>query len=159
MDVASPDRSANPKETPEPKSASNAHGWRQSIDVGIAAALIVFAAIATAVFPDGSLVRMLVVFTALLTAPGYLLIQASLVPARSTRTRFRHLLVSVGVSPAVVALFALSAAILPGGFRPLPIIVFVTAGSLALAGVALLRRWAAQPATVASEDEDVTQTA
>lgn len=132
--------------------------WRRSADVIAGAGLALVAALVAAVLPDGSTLRLAVALPVLMVVPGYLLLQALLVPARSWTARGRHALLSLGLSPAVLGLLALSTAIVPGGFRPVAIAATVTVGCLAFAGVALRRRWS-QAHAIAGEEEDVTQTA
>lgn len=113
--------------------------WRAP-DVALAAALALAAAIAFALLPGGGALRVALVVPVLLVVPGYLLIQALVVPPASGRRRALHSLLAVGVSPGVVGLLALSTALVPGGFRPVPIVVVVTVACLVLAAVALYRR-------------------
>lgn len=132
---------------------------KRSADVVAATGLVLVAALAAVVLADGSTLRPVVALPILMVAPGYLLLQALLVPARSPTERGRHLLVSLGLSPAVLGLLALATAVVPGGFRPLPIAATVTLGCLAFAGVALRRRWSVARTLAAEEEDDVTQTA
>lgn len=133
--------------------------WKASADLLLAAALALAAGAAALMLPDGSTLRLALVLPILLLAPGYLLLQALIVPARSMTDRGRHLLLSLGVSPAVLGLLALSTAIVPGGFTPGAIVLVVTVGCVLLAGIGFQRR-RAKARVVADEDEDdVTQTA
>jgi uncharacterized membrane protein len=97
---------------------------------------------------EGDLARVVLTLPVLLWAPGYLLMQAMLVPARDARRRAVHAVAAVGVSPAVVGLLALATAILPGGFRPAVIVSVVTLACVALAATAYYRRatWTPEPA-------------
>lgn len=157
-DVSSRDRSDEPDPTARGQPAEGRVRWKRSADVVVAAGLMLVAALAAAVLPDGSMLRLAVALPILGIAPGYLLLQALIVPARSWTARGRHALLALGLSPAVLGLLALSTAIVPGGFRPVPIAATVTVGCLAFAGVALRRRWS-QARAIAGEEEDVTQTA
>lgn len=139
-----------PRETDSPD-------WRRSIDLLVAASLVLVAGLAALALPGGG-VRLAITVPVLMLAPGYLLLQALLVPARSVGDRGRHLLLSLGVSPAVLGLMALSTAIVPGGFTEGVILAVVTLGCLVLAGVGYRRR-RATARVVAGDEEDVTQTA
>lgn len=130
---------------------------KHSADVAAAALAMVAAAGLAALMPEGSLLRLALIAPILLIAPGYLLIQALVVPARSARTRLLHGFLSFGVSPAVLGLLALATALLPNGFQPWIIVASVTLGCVLLAGIAVRRRWAR--ARVVHSEEDVTQTA
>lgn len=132
---------------------------KRSADILLAAGVAVVAALAAAVLPSGSTLRIVLVLPIVLFAPGYLLLQALIVPARSASERGRHALLSVGVSPALVGLLALSTAIIPGGFKRVTIGAVITLGCLVLAGVGLRRRWASDHVLAGEEEEDVTQTA
>lgn len=142
--------------------AGPAAGWdrlKRSADVLAGAGLALVALVGAIAIPSGSTVRLAIVLPILLVVPGYLLLQALLVPARPAAERGRHLLVSVGLSPAVLGLLALSTAIVPGGFTRGSILAIVTAGCLVFAGVALRRRWSKAHVLAAEDEEDVTQTA
>ena len=132
---------------------------KASVDVLVAAGAML-AAIATAlILPGGSTLRLAVVLPVLMVAPGYLLLQALLVPTRSATARVRHALLSLGVSPAVLGLLALSTAIVPGGFTEGAILAVVTLGCLVLAGVSVHRRRVEAQVIAGEDEEDVTQTA
>lgn len=140
------------------RAGAGTSSWRASADLLIAGVAVLLAGAATLVLPDGSTLRLVLVLPILLLAPGYLLLQALLVPARSTAARGRHLLLSLGVSPAVLGLLALSTAIVPGGFTSGAIILVVTVGCVLLAGVGFQRR-RVRARVLAGDEEDVTQTA
>lgn len=125
---------------------------RASADIIGAASLAVLAALVAFVVPDGAAFRVYVTLAILLTVPGYLLIQTGVVPTRRHRTRAKHLLLGVGVSPVVVGLAALSTAAVDGGFKPAPIVVMVTVVCVSLALIAFIRRSLHQdaPAQVAT---------
>ena len=110
-----------------------------SLDLTVAGVLLVAgAAAALGGAPPG--VRVLLAATVLFVVPGYLLLQA-LFPGGTAAERARHGLLSLGISPALVGLFALAAAALPGGFQAPTLVMAVTLGGLVLLGVAALRRW------------------
>lgn len=111
-----------------------------TLDIVIAAALVVIAAFATAILPEGSIARIVMVLPVLFFAPGYLLLQALPIPIFSSWSRTVHGFLAIGISPAIVGLLALSTSLVPGGFKPVPIITVVTLVSLALAAAALYRR-------------------
>lgn len=132
--------------------------WKRSVDLLVAAGLMVLAGGAALALPDGSTLRLAFVVPILLVAPGYLLLQALIVPARSAATRGRHAVLSLGVSPALLGLLALSTAIVPGGFQEGAILAVVTIGSVVLGAVGFGRR-RAKARVLAGDEEDVTQTA
>lgn len=113
------------------------------MDILVAVTLGLVAALAFALLPEGSTLRLLLAMPMLFFVPGYLLIQAFAVPAAPRKERAVHGLFAVGVSPAVVGLLAFSTSLLPGGFRPVSIVVMVTLGVLAFATVAVMRRLSA----------------
>jgi hypothetical protein len=110
------------------------------LDIGVALALALVGTFAVGAFDDGSTARVVLVAPILLFAPGYLLLQALLVPARSARTRLLHGVLSIGISLAVVGLVSLTAAVVRGGFRPAVIVALVTLTCIALAATATYRR-------------------
>lgn len=109
--------------------------------VDVVVAMVAVGAAATVAFmlPDGSTVRWALALPIVLLAPGYLLLQAIFVPAQSVASRLIHALVSLGVSPAIVGLLALSTAPF-GAFREGPIVTVVTGSCLVLGLIALIRR-------------------
>lgn len=109
------------------------------LDVLIVGGLAVLAAIVAFTLPAGDPARFALTLPVLLIAPGYLLIQA-FIPDATGRTRLVHGLLSIGVSPAVVGLLALSTALIPGGFGATSIIAAVTLWCLIMASIAMLRR-------------------
>lgn len=116
-------------------------------DLLLAAAAPVLAALLMVLVPDGNVVRIALAGAVVFLAPGYLLLEAT-APAGGAGERGREarpwrLAMALGLSPAVVALVALAAALVPGGFRPLPIAGAVALVCVALAAVALRRRRAA----------------
>jgi uncharacterized membrane protein len=76
----------------------------------------------------------------LLVAPGYLLLQALIVPRPAGGRRALQGLLAIGLSPGIVGLLALSTSLVRGGFKPTPILVVVTGACLALAAIAFRRR-------------------
>jgi hypothetical protein len=122
-------------------------------DLAVAAAACIAAAAATMWMPAG-LPRAILAFSVLAIAPGYLLIQAVLVPARPVADRLGHCAYALGVSPAYLGLVALTTVFSPNGFRPKAIVAVTLVASLALAAAALARRSAAlrqRPAAPTSE--------
>lgn len=109
------------------------------MDVVAAAGLAVAAAAASLSLPPGPL-RLALVLPMLLFAPGYLLLQAFVVPAARGADRGWQALASLGISPALLGLLALLTSIVEGGFRLGAILAVTTLGCLALAAAALVRR-------------------
>lgn len=112
--------------------------WRW-VDVAGAATLAVAAGIGAAVLEPGPL-RLALTLPMVLFVPGYLLLQAFRVPAASGRELGWQALASLGISPAVLGLLALSTAIVEGGFRLGVILVTTTVACLLFATAALVRR-------------------
>lgn len=140
-----------------PRSGSHRFGWphrypwrspwadagprfRRSADLVAAAAFTALAASQAFFMPLGNPIRVFITLVFLLTVPGYLLIQALVVPARPAASRWVHALLGVGISPAIVGLLALSTALIPGGFHPVVIIAIVISACAALAAAAFGRR-------------------
>ncbi|HUR25613.1 MAG TPA: DUF1616 domain-containing protein [Candidatus Thermoplasmatota archaeon] len=121
-----------------PRPARGGHAWPK-LDVAIASGLVVLAFVAATSLPAGSL-RLALVLPMLLFAPGYLLLQAFVVPAAPRAARTWQGLASLGISPAVLGLLALATSIVQGGFRLDAILLLATIGSLAFAATALVRR-------------------
>lgn len=114
--------------------------WATGLDVVAGVLLVGCAVVAFALLPDGSGLRLALALPMLLLVPGYLLIEAVAEPATTGRARLVRLLLALGVSPALVGLLALATALLPVGFRPLPIVIIIVFASLGLGAVALWRR-------------------
>lgn len=112
---------------------------RESMDLMVCVALCLIAAAAT-FWAEGSLARLAVTLPILLTVPGYLLLQALIVPAASASRRTVHVLLAFGVSPVVVGLLALSTTAVPDAFRPQVIVAVVTIVCLGLAATSVVRR-------------------
>lgn len=112
----------------------------ESLDLWLGAALALVGGAAATFLPPKDPARFLLALPTLLLVPGYLLIQVLLPRPASRSGRLRHALVALGVSPALVALLALSTALVEGGFRANSIMVVVTAACLLLAGGAYVRR-------------------
>ena len=102
--------------------------------------LVAAACAAYAWLPGGSPLRMAAAVSILFFVPGYLLGEAVAGPARTASSRALRALVAVGTSPAIVGLLALGTAVLPGGFRPLPILALLAVACAAMAAAALWRR-------------------
>lgn len=106
------------------------------LDLLACCALVASACAAYAWLPGGSALRMAAAISVLFFAPGYLLIEAVAGPVKSSGARVVRAFLAIGVSPAIVGLLALGAGVLPGGFRPVPILILlaVACGALAVAG-------------------------
>jgi uncharacterized membrane protein len=112
--------------------------WRAQADLLAALALVLVAAVAALALGPGPL-RVLLTLPALAVAPGYLLVQAA-VPRQRPSAWLRHACAALGAGPALLGLCALATALVPGGFRPVPIVLATTAAAALLGAVALLRR-------------------
>lgn len=127
-----------------PQQAEQAHTWawrpRVCSDVLLSTGLVVLAAAVALTLPVESTLRAVLTLPVLLVAPGYLLLQALLVPARRPRRRVLHAVFGLGISPPLLGLMALSTTVVPGTFTPNTIIVAVTLGCLALGALAVFRR-------------------
>lgn len=121
------------------------------VDLALAGAIALAAPIAAIYHPDNTVLRLGSTVPALLLVPGYLLLQAILPSVSARPGRGHQAALSIGLSLPVVGLAALSAAVTPWGFRPVPVMVSVTLASLGLCALALYRRTRAEPA---SEDPD-----
>ncbi len=111
----------------------------QSTDLLLALAVVAGAAAARSL-PGGSTLRLVLTLPVILFVPGYLLLQALLVPVRPGAGHLLQTLLAVGISLPLVGLFALSTSLVAGGFRPTPIVLAISLGCLTLAAVALVRR-------------------
>lgn len=135
--TARPFDPSNPPGAPPAKAAPPAPlRW---LDLSGSTILVVLGAFAALSLPEGPL-RLLLTLPVLLFAPGYLLLQAFVVPPARGAAVGWQCLASLGISPAVVGLLALSTAIVEGGFRVGAIVLMTTIGSLGLAAAALVRR-------------------
>lgn len=110
------------------------------VDLAVAVGLVLVAVLVAASRPEGDAVRLAVAAPVVLVVPGYLLLQAALVPARSAKMRVVHAAAAIGLSPVVLGLAALATALVPGGFQTGPIVAVVTVFCLALAALAGYRR-------------------
>lgn len=126
------------------------------LDLWLASAATVLAAVAAFLLPDGSLVRLLVTAPAWLFLPGYLMLQALLVPVRPPALRVVHAVAAIGLSIPMVGLLALATVVLPGGLSERSIVAVVTFVCLALAVVAGMRR-IARPNVDDEPDEPVVR--
>lgn len=113
---------------------------KRSLDILALSGLVVLAALAAFALPEGSAFRWGFTLPVVLVAPGYLLLQAIFVPARPVGSRLVHALLSLGISPAIVGLLALSTALVPGGFQRSAIVGVVAVGCMVLGGLGLFRR-------------------
>lgn len=130
---------APPPAQPTPKSARDPRPRLRWLDVAGAALLVLAAAFVVSSDITGPL-RLAATLPVLLFAPGYLLLQAVVVPPARGASLLRQALACLGISPAVVGLLALATAIVAGGFTAGAIVATVTVGSLAFAAIALQRR-------------------
>jgi hypothetical protein len=144
--AATPAKAKTAKATRAARGPRGPYAWA---DVAIAAALALMAALAAGNLPVGAL-RYLLTVPMLVLVPGYLLLQAFVVPPARGAARGWQVLASLGLSPAVVGLLALTTAIVQGGFRLPIILILVTLASLGLGAVALARRRALAPLRTAS---------
>ena len=128
-----------PAGLPAPKAGRDPRARLRWLDLLGAALLVVVAAFAVSSDFAGPL-RLALTLPLLLFAPGFLLLQAVVVPPASGASLARQALASMGISPAVVGLFALATAIVAGGFTEGAIVGTVTVGSLLFAVIALQRR-------------------
>lgn len=147
--IPSPDRphaTDGPADSRRFTSQQAQHGqpwaWRPRAwsDVLISSGLVVIAAAIALTLPSGSTLRAVLTLPVLLVAPGYLLLQSILVPARPPSRRLLHAVLGLGISPPLVGLLALSTTVVPGIFTPNTIIAAVTLGCLALGTLAVFRR-------------------
>ena len=115
--------------------------WTRSWDLLACCFLVAAGCTASVGLADGTALRMAFALPLLFFAPGYLLIEAVAGPAKASAHRAVRALLAIGVSPALVGLLALAAAVLPAGFRPAPILILlaVACGIMAIAG--FWRRW------------------
>lgn len=152
---ARPSRLSGADRPPRPARAGNA--WPK-LDVAVGAGLVVTAFVASTALPPSSL-RLALVLPMLLFAPGYLLLQAFVVPAAPRSARTWQALASLGISPAVLGLLALATSIVQGGFRSDAILLLTTIGSLAFAATALVRRRNLARTTATPKTVDAPQAA
>lgn len=131
--------------------------FRDDRDILIAATLVLAALLAVLALPDGHLLRVVLVVPILLALPGYLFLQVFFVPPETGMARNWQIMLSIGLSPVLVALLAFSTSLFPGGFRPAAIVAVVTAACLAFAVVTMYRRRRASSlAGAASESNGTT---
>ncbi|MHB1262098.1 MAG: DUF1616 domain-containing protein [Thermoplasmatota archaeon] len=121
-----------------PRPQRGEHSWPK-LDIAIAGSLGIAATAAAVSLPPSTL-RTVLALPMILFVPGYLLLQAFVVPAAAGRTRTWQAFASIGISPAILGLMALSTSIVQGGFRLGAILMVTTLGCLAFATTALLRR-------------------
>ncbi len=123
----------------------NRHKHRTGWDLGICLVLAGIAAAAAFWMPAESPFRLVLGLPVLVFVPGYLLLQALMVPRKASLPRWVEALLAIPVSPAVVGLLALATWIIPGGFTPRMIIGVVTGACFLLGAIALQRRQAPTP--------------
>lgn len=117
-------------------------------DLVVAVGLLGLAFLAAWQMEPGNL-RLALTLPALAIVPGYVLLQAALVPVRTPLERAGHAAFALGLSPAYLALVALTTTFTPDGFRAGPILGWTLAGSAVLAVAAFLRRRAWRPGDAA----------
>lgn len=135
---------------PRPKRAGA--GWPKA-DVAVALALGAVS-VGAAVSMEAGLARTLLALPMLLFVPGYLLLQAFVVPAATGPGRGWQVLASLGISPAVVGLLSLMTSIVDGGFRLGAILALTAFGTLAFGVAALVRRNALANASPTAKPAD-----
>lgn len=113
---------------------------RGSWDLGLSVALALAGALGALWLPAGETLRLILAVPVVLVVPGYLILQALMVPTDRRFPRWLEALFSIALSPAIVGLVALATWVIPGGFRPTVIIGTVTGACFLLAAVALQRR-------------------
>ncbi len=125
-------------------------------DLALAAAAALLAGLGSVALPAGSALRLAVAAPALLLVPGYVALEA-FVPRPGGR--LRNLVLGVCVGPALIGLLALATAMVPGGFRAGSLVAMLTSGCVALAAVALARRWrgSEEPHADASRSSDASR--
>ncbi|HLE46947.1 MAG TPA: DUF1616 domain-containing protein [Candidatus Thermoplasmatota archaeon] len=109
-------------------------------DLLVVVLLTILGAAAVWFLPPGNVLRILLAASVLLFAPGYLLIEAAVVPGGRGQGRLVHGAMAIGASIGLVGVLALGTALVPGGFRPEPMVAVVTAASLTCAALANFRR-------------------
>jgi uncharacterized membrane protein len=114
--------------------------WRGNLDVVAALAAALLAAVAALSLPEGSTARMAITLPVLFIVPGYVALQAVFLPKRDARRRWFHALFSIGLSPAIVGLLALTTALAPGGFQPRSIVLLLTLAILWGGALGIWRR-------------------
>jgi hypothetical protein len=119
--------------------------FRDASDLLVGAAFLLGSLLAVYALPAGTPLRLFLVLPILFLVPGYLLMQLLVVPAAPAPARATHAIMSLGISPALVGLLALSTAFLPGGFRTGSIVGLVTLVGLGFAAGAGFRRWHVTP--------------
>jgi hypothetical protein len=159
--------SADPAKARSPRSASSTNrpprpkrsgGSWPKLDILGAAALGLVAVAAAVTLPPGPL-RLTLVLPMLLFVPGYLLLQAFVVPAATGDRRCWQALASLGISPAVLGLLSLLTSVVEGGFRLGAILALTAFGSLAFAAAALVRRRALSRSNSSPQTTDAPQAA
>lgn len=108
-------------------------------DLALALVLLGVAALAAWRLHPGPL-RTALTLPALAVVPGYVLLQAAIVPARPPVARLGHALFALGLSPAYLALAALTTTFAAHGFRAGPILGVAFGGTAILAAAAIVRR-------------------
>lgn len=146
-----PPRSSAAGRPPRPQRAERS--WPK-LDIALAGSLGIAATAAAVSLPPGTL-RTVLALPMILFVPGYLLLQAFVVPAVNGRARLWQALASLGISPAALGILALSTSIVQGGFQLGAILAVTTLGCLAFAATAVLRRRAL--AHAASQPADAPQ--
>jgi hypothetical protein len=152
---ARPARSSSASRPPRP--ARSGHAWPK-LDIVVASGLVLTAFAASTSLPPGPL-RLALVLPMLLFAPGYLLLQAFVVPAATGSRRGWQALAALGISPAVLGLLALLTSVVQGGFREDAILALTALGSLAFGMAGLVRRRSLARASSSPKPADSPQAA
>lgn len=147
--------SSSASRPPRPKRQVGA--WPK-LDIVLAAVLGLAAVAAAFTLPPGTL-RLALVLPMLLFVPGYLLLQAFVVPAATGERRGWQALASLGISPAVLGLLSLLTSVVQGGFRIGAILALTAFGCFAMAAAALVRRRALSRETPSTQPSDTPQAA
>lgn len=111
----------------------------QCTDLAVAL-LVVGIAAAGRTLPEGSQMRLVLTLPVLLFIPGYLFLQALLVPVQPGPKHWIQALLAIGLSLPLIGLMALSTSLVEGGFKPTPIVIVISLGCVLMAGVAMVRR-------------------
>ena len=146
------ERSFEPQASSVPDGSTRRRAGSSDADLLAAVATVIVAVVTFWLLPEGDVARLVVALAALLVVPGYLLLQVIFVPARPWRVRALHVLFAIGLSPAVVALLALTTALV-SSFRTPVLVGVVTLGCLGLAIVAWNRRAPRAQGTEHEEDQ------
>jgi uncharacterized membrane protein len=117
-------------------------------DVLAAEGLALVCAFAAAALPAGSVARIALAGLLVFVLPGFLAMEALFPPWHGGRPgRATRAAMTLGLSPSLAALAALSTALVPGGFRPANLLAAVVLTTMAVGVAAIARRRAPGPRT------------